>query len=75
MNQGQQMFLGFILQRVKEDKKEEAREMLNEAFRRQEEGTFDKDFVRHFIPNMLKLIKDEFYDEVQDVMKKHNHVQ
>jgi len=40
MNQGQEMFYNFFMERVKDDKKEEARALLKESFRKQEEGTF-----------------------------------
>lgn len=38
----QEMFSNFILQRVKEDKMEEAKALLAENFKKQDEGTFTK---------------------------------
>ncbi|MGG1677985.1 hypothetical protein ACIFOT_19830 [Neobacillus sp. NRS-1170] len=67
--QGQEMFLNFILQRVQEGKEEEAKEILTENFRKQNEGTFSQDDIQQFIPKMISLLKPEKLDEVQAVVK------
>ncbi|OCA83156.1 hypothetical protein A8F94_18700 [Bacillus sp. FJAT-27225] len=68
--QGQEMFLNFILQRVQEGKEEEAREILLENFRKQNEGTFTKDDIQQFIPKMLGLLKPEKVDEIKAVAQR-----
>lgn len=65
--QGQEMFLNFILQRVKEDKVEEAKAVLEENFKKQDEGTFTKEDIEQFIPKMMNLLKPEKLDEVKAV--------
>lgn len=55
--QGQEMFLRFILQRVQEGKEEEAREILLENFKKQDEGTFSQEDIQEFIPKMIALLK------------------
>ncbi|MBO7742958.1 hypothetical protein I8J29_02035 [Paenibacillus sp. MWE-103] len=66
--QGQDMFAQFILQRVQEGKEEEARAVLAENFRKQDEGTFSKDDVEGFVPKMLTLLKPDKVAEVQAVV-------
>lgn len=69
MNQSQEKFFGYILERVKEDKVEEARELLAESFRKQAEGTFTAQDASQFIPKILSILKPERIEEVQAVMK------
>ncbi|MCM3727087.1 hypothetical protein M3226_15505 [Neobacillus cucumis] len=67
--QGQEMFLNFILQRVQEGKEDEAREILAENFKKQEEGTFTKDDIEQFIPKMISILKPDKIEEIQAVAK------
>lgn len=73
MNQGQEKFLGYILERVQEDKVEEAREVLADNFRKQAEGTFTQEDALQFMPKMISLLKPEKVNEVQEVMKQFAH--
>ncbi|PLT32672.1 hypothetical protein [Bacillus sp. V5-8f] len=68
--QGQEMFLQFILQRVQEGKEDEAKEILLENFRKQDEGTFSQEDIQQFIPKMISLIKPEKMEEIQAVVKR-----
>ncbi|QAA34165.1 hypothetical protein [Clostridium manihotivorum] len=68
MNNGQEKFLNFILERVQEDKLEEAKVMLLENFRKQDEDTFTQQDIMEFIPKMLAILKPEKIAEVQTVM-------
>lgn len=69
MNQGQEKFLGFILERVKEDKVEEAKALLADNFKKQSEGNFTQDDIVQFIPKMITLLKPDKVEEVQAIMK------
>lgn len=69
MNNGQEQFLGFILQRVKDDKVDEAKLLLADSFKKQSEGTFTHDDIMQFIPQMIALLKPDKVEEVQAVMK------
>lgn len=69
MNQGQEKFLGYILERVQEDKVEEARELLADNFKKQAEGMFTQEDAVKFMPKMISLLKPEKVNEVQEVMK------
>ncbi|XRG80542.1 hypothetical protein V5E38_09675 [Rossellomorea sp. GAMAL-10_SWC] len=66
--QGQEMFLNFILQRVQEGKEDEAREILLENFRKQDEGTFSSEEVQQFVPKMITLLKPDKLEEVKAVV-------
>ena len=67
--QGQEMFLNFILQRVQEGKENEAKEILIENFKKQQEGTFTQDDIQQFIPKMISLIKPDKLEEIKAVVK------
>lgn len=69
MNEGQQKFLSFILERVQEDKIEEAMGLLVENFKKQTEGTFTKEDIKEFVPKIMFLLKPDKIEEVQAVMK------
>lgn len=63
--QGQEKFLQFILERVQEGKEEEARAILLQNFKKQDEGTFSQQDIQEFVPKMLLLLKPEKLQEVQ----------
>ncbi|MDU7147417.1 MAG: hypothetical protein E6300_02905 [Clostridium sp.] len=69
MHQGQEKFLGFILERVQEDKVDEAKALLAESFKKQSEGTFSHEYIIEFIPKMIALLKPEKVDEVKAIMQ------
>lgn len=43
MNQGQEKFFYFIMERVDKENREKAKNLLEESFKRQGEWTFNKD--------------------------------
>ena len=63
MNKGQEQFFNFIMERVTEEGRKEAEELLNESFEKQANGTFNEEYMKAFIPKMLGLLK-------QNVLKK-----
>lgn len=71
MNNGQERFFNFIIERVELENQDKAKELLNESFAKQDEGTFNKEYMMNFIPRMLELIKPEFIDEVKNIMTNH----
>lgn|GEM_PF-200525 len=68
MDQGQEQFLSFILERVKDDKVEEAKVLLFENFKKLTEGKFTQADIVQFIPKMIALLKPEKLEEVQTVV-------
>jgi hypothetical protein len=67
--QAQEMFLNFILQRVQAGKEDEAKEILMENFRKQEEGTFTQEDIEQFVPKMLSLLNPDKIEEIQAIAK------
>lgn len=71
MNNGQEKFFDFIMERVEKNNQPKAKELLNESFAKQDEGTFNKEYMMSFIPRMMELIKPECMDEVKNIMMNH----
>lgn len=71
MNSGQEKFFNFIMERVDLENQDKAKELLSESFAKQDDGTFNQEYMMSFIPRMLKLIKPEFLDEVKNIMSNH----
>ena len=71
MNSGQEKFFNFIMERVDLENQDKAKELLSESFAKQDEGTFNKEYMMSFIPRMLELIKPEYIDEVKNIMSNH----
>lgn len=69
MNQGQEMFYNFFMDRVKDDKKEEAKILLEEGFARQAEETFDKAYLQKIMPQYFALIRPEAVEELKQAME------
>ncbi len=68
MNQGQEMFYNFFIERVKNDKKEEAKALLEGSFARQAAGTFDMAYFQEIMPKFLAIVKPEAEEEVKEAM-------
>ena len=73
MNQGQEKFLGFILERVQENKIDEAKSLLSESFKKQAEGTFSHEYIKKFIPKMIALLKADKVEEVKVIMEQFSN--
>lgn len=71
MNAGQEKFFNFIMERVEVENQDKARELLSESFAKQDEGTFNKEYVMSFIPRMIQLLKPECVEEVKNIMSNH----
>ena len=67
--EAQEMFLNFILQRVQAGKEDEAKEILMENFRKQDEGTFTQEDIAQFVPKMLSLLNPDKIEEIQAIAK------
>lgn len=71
MNNGQERFFNFIMERVELENQDKAKELLSESFTKQDEGTFNQEYMMNFIPRMLELIKPECIEEVKNIMSNH----
>ncbi|MBU5675554.1 hypothetical protein KQI88_03900 [Alkaliphilus sp. MSJ-5] len=68
MDQGQELFLGYILERVQEDKVEEAKALFLENFKKLTEGNFTQEDIVMLIPKAMALLKPDKVEEVLAVM-------
>jgi hypothetical protein len=68
MNPGQKMFYDFFIERTIDDKKEEAKRLLEDGFARQAAGTFDKAYLDEVTPQYFELIKPEAVEELKGAM-------
>lgn len=68
MNEGQQKFLAFIMENIEPKNLLKAKKLLDEAFEKQKEGTFNQEYLMAFIPKMLELIKPESIEKVKAIM-------
>ncbi|WP_312370515.1 hypothetical protein [Lachnoclostridium sp.] len=66
MNEGQQRFYDFVMERVKEGKEEEIKAIMSESFKRQQEGSFSKEYMTEIVPKMIMLLKPECVEEFKN---------
>ncbi|GFZ30376.1 hypothetical protein CSC2_09020 [Clostridium zeae] len=68
MNQGQELFYNFFIERAMDDKKEEAKALLEESFAKQAAGTFDMTYLQEIMPKFFAVLKPESIEEVKKAM-------
>lgn len=68
MNTYQEQFYNFIMERVDTAHKDSAEKLLRESFEKQDNGTFNLDFLQNFQSAMTDYLKPEHKDEVIRVM-------
>lgn len=68
MNQGQDKFLNFIVERVEREHVDAARELLIANFKKQEEGGFGREDMLSTQEALMKMLKPEAVSEVQTAM-------
>jgi len=71
MHKGQEKFFEFILERVKEDKREDAKALLAESFQKQADRTFTPEYLASFAPRMIEMLKPEHIEEVKAIMTQY----
>jgi len=70
MNPGQKKFKAFILERVNEDRVEEAKALLAESFKKQDERSFNQAYLKErFMPKMAGMLRPDAVEEVVEIMK------
>jgi hypothetical protein len=72
MNEGQQKFLNFILERVKDGNEGAATQLLSDTFRRQDSDEFTPEHMQEFVPKILGYLKPECVDEVRMIMQDYD---
>lgn len=69
MEQGQRQFYNYIIERVKEDRLEDAKMLLGDSFRKQSDGEFSRDDAVQFASKIEGLLKEDKVSEVRSVMQ------
>jgi len=70
MKPQQKIFHDFAMQRVKPGKEKELEAVLNDSFKKQDEGTFNPAYMIGILPKMLPLIRPECMDEFKQAAAK-----
>lgn len=68
MNPGQNQFFNFIMERVYEEHRETVKELMEENFKKQENGTFTREDMIETQATLMKLLKPEAVEEVKMAM-------
>lgn len=68
MNDGQKMFHDFFLSMVKEGNEKEAEKALAECFERQDNGTFNAEYLAGIAPKLFSLIQPECTEQLKKAM-------
>ncbi len=71
MDQQQEKFYEYILDRVDEKNIENAKTLLAKTFAKQDEGSFTKCDVTVLAPLLMTIVKPEYIKEVQELMKNY----
>lgn len=69
MNPYQEKFYQFIMANVLGDKQEDAKALLQESFAKQNDKTFNMEYLMHFQATIKNYLKPEKVEEVVNVMK------
>lgn len=70
MNDSQKMFYDFYMKLIKPGVEKKAEAILAENFRKQDEGSFDKQYLENVIPVMLELVREEEVEHLKQVMQR-----
>ncbi len=68
MEQGQQRFFDFIMDRVDKGKQANAEALLEDSFSKQAGGAIDSEYLNGFNPRLLALVKPECVEEVRSIL-------
>lgn len=69
MNQGQEKFQSYILERVQDERNDDAKALLTECFDKQDAGTFTRQDITQLIPKLIPLLHQDKVEEVHEVIK------
>ncbi len=68
MNPGQEMFYNFFVERAMDDKKEDAKLLLEDCFSKQNAGAFDRKYFEEIMPKFFAIVKPEAVEELKSAM-------
>ncbi|MCL2772018.1 MAG: hypothetical protein FWD71_01595 [Oscillospiraceae bacterium] len=64
--QGKDQIMKFIMDKVKDGKQSEAKELVSDAMAKHEDGKLDSGAAQGFIQKIQSLVKPEYIDEVKN---------
>ena len=67
MNEGQKQFYNFIIARTQPHKVQDMKSLLEQAFDRQDNGTFSSEYLSDYTPKMLSFLMSEHVEEVKAI--------
>jgi len=70
MNAAQEKFLSFIMDRVQNEKKNEAEAILQESFAKQDDGSFNAAYLAGIAPKLAAALKPEFVGELKTAINR-----
>lgn len=65
MNAGQKQFYDYIIERTQPEKLSDMKNLLEEGFLKQENGTFTSEYIAEYSSKMLSFLLHEYVDEVR----------
>lgn len=68
MNTGQAQFFAFIVERVRDEHKDEVKTLMQENFKSQAEGTFTREQMAKTQETLMRFLKPEAVEEVTAAM-------
>lgn len=68
MNDKQKMFYDFFMKMVQSGKEEEAEKVLAKGFKKQDEGTFDANYLQSVMNKYYELIRPECTEQLKKAM-------
>lgn len=68
MNAGQEKFYNFIVERVRDEHKDATKELMQENFKSQAEGTYTREQLIETQEKLLEMLKPEAVEEVKAAM-------
>lgn len=68
MNPGQEQFFNFLMERLQDEHKNAARELMADNFRKQAAGTFTREDMTATQTALMAMLKPEYMEEVKTAM-------
>lgn len=68
--QGKDQIIKFITDKVKDGKQSEAKDLVSDTLKKQEDGKLDSGGIQGFVQKISSLVKPEYIDEVKNFVMK-----
>ncbi|WP_099223372.1 hypothetical protein [Listeria costaricensis] len=71
MNDGQKQFFQFIMERTESSNEAAMKELLENAFEQQKNGTFEQKDMMAMVPKMVAFLREDAREEVMAIVKEY----